>query len=326
MSVRDARLNQRAAYLVDELLADAAVLSLGDHRLDNGVRIIDAGIEHRGGLEAGRRIAGVCMGGLGRVEFSATGPARDWCVNLCVHSHEPVSACLGSQYAGWSLTSGQGKSAFHALGSGPGRALARKEKLFGELMLEERSDDAILVLEVDRYPPLELTDRIAADCKVEPSRLTLVLTPTQSLAGTVQVVARVLEVALHKAHELGFPLSDIVDGLGTAPVPPPAADFLQAMGRTNDAILFAGQVHLFVAGDDDAAAKLAQALPSSASRDYGRPFADVFKAYDYDFFKIDPMLFSPAMVNVTALDSGRTFRGGEVDLDLLGTSFGMALR
>lgn len=326
VNARNATLNQRAAILVDALVEDAAVLSIGVRRLDNGVRIVDAGIQHRGCLEAGRRIGEICMGGLGHVAIASAGAVDGWCVNLSVHSNEPVTACLGSQYAGWSLSSGEGKSAFRALGSGPGRALAQKEKLFDELALDEHSDQATLVLEVDRDPPLDLTAKIAADCKVEPSQLTLILTPTHSLAGTTQVVARVLEVALHKAHELGFPLDAIVDGVGTAPLPPPAPDFLQAMGRTNDAILFAGQVHLFVSGDDEAAARLAEALPSSASRDYGRPFADVFKAYDFDFFKIDPMLFSPATVSVTALDSGRTFRAGNIDLALLGASFGVTLR
>ena len=150
-------------------------------------------------------------------------------------------------------------------------------------------------------------ERIAADCGVAVEALTLILTPTSSLAGSVQIVARVLEVAMHKAHELGFDLRSIIDGMGSAPLPPPAADFMTAMGRSNDAILFAGQVQLYIRGDDDSLRSLAEKLPSSASRDYGRPFADVFKAYEYDFFEIDPMLFSPARVVVSALDSGRSF-------------------
>jgi methenyltetrahydromethanopterin cyclohydrolase len=134
----------------------------------------------------------------------------------------------------------------------------------------------------------------------------------------------VLEVAMHKAHELGFDLDVIHDGIGSAPLPPPAPDFLNAMGRTNDAILFAGLVQLFVSGEDSAAQKLATDLPSSASRDYGRPFAEVFKAYEYDFFKIDPMLFSPARVMVSVLDSGNSYAGGNLDKALLAASFGIA--
>lgn len=315
--------NSRAALLVSDLVRNRRALRLRVDRLENGVRVIDAGIECAGGLQAGRLIAEICLAGYGDVTLSGAGPVGDWAVNLNVCCSDPVVACLGSQYAGWSLAHGEGKAAFHALGSGPGRILAGKEKLYQEIRIEDDSDCSTLVLEVDTRPPLELTAKIAMDCGVEADQLTLILTPTRSLAGTTQVVARVLEVALHKAHELGFPLEHIIDGVGSAPLPPPAADFLQAMGRTNDAILFGGQVHLFVSGDDAAAEALAMSLPSSASNDYGRPFAEVFEACDYDFFKIDPMLFSPARVSVTAMDSGSTYRAGSLDRTLLLRSFGI---
>ena len=241
--------------------------------------------------------------------------------SLAVSTAQPVLACLGSQYAGWSLSHGEGKDGFFALGSGPGRALAAKEELFGELGYRDAADSACLVLETGTLPPLPLLDRIAGDCGVAADRLTLILTPTSSLAGATQVVARVLEVALHKAHFLGFPLEHIVDGMGTAPLCPPSPDFLAAMGRTNDAILFGGDVQLYVAGDDAAAEDLAQRLPSAASSDYGRPFAEVFKAAGHDFYKIDPLLFAPARVAVTCLASGRTFRAGRLNAELLERSF-----
>ncbi len=317
-------INALTAPLVEALVADAERLRLGVQRLENGCLLIDAGIDAPGGLEAGRRIAEICLGGLGRVEFTSAGPVGQWPVSVQVHTLDPVLACLGSQYAGWSLAHGEGKGAFHALGSGPGRALALKEPLFGELGYGDRFDRTCLVLEVDKAPPLPLVEKIVRDCGVSPDGLTLILTPTRSLAGTVQIVSRVLEVALHKAHALGFDLGAIRDGMGSAPLPPPAADFMTAMGRTNDAILFAGRVQLYVSGADDAAEDLAQQLPSSASRDYGRPFAEVFKAHGFDFFQIDPMLFSPASVLVSALDSGRSFRAGDLDLGLLETSFGIA--
>ena len=150
----------------------------------------------------------------------------------------------------------------------------------------------------------------------------MIYAPTQSIAGGVQVVARVLEVALHKAHELKFPLQRLVDGLGAAPIAPPHPDLVTAMGRTNDAIIYAGRVHLFVTGPAGDARDLAQALPSEGSRDYGRPFADIFKRFKGDFYAIDPMLFSPAEVVVTAVDSGKSFRAGRVDRNLLDASFG----
>lgn len=324
MTERRLSLNALTAPLVDALVADAGLLRVAVRELENGARLIDAGIEVPGGLEAGRRIAEICLGGLGRVALTGSGPVAGWPLSVEVTTLDPVMACLASQYAGWSLSHGEGKGAFHALGSGPGRALACKEPLFAELGYRDRCERGCLVLEVDKEPPLALIDKVARDCGIEPSGLTLILTPTRSLAGTVQVVARVLEVALHKTHELGFPLADIRDGLGSAPLPPPASDFVKAMGRTNDAILFGGQVQLFAAGEDAPIERLAAELPSSASRDYGRPFADVFKAYGYDFFQIDPLLFSPARIQVTALDSGRTFTAGRIDPVLLEASFGVA--
>jgi len=313
--------NALAAPLVRELVLHAKDLRLGVERMESGCVLIDGGIAVPGGLEAGLRIAEICMGGLGWASLQASGSPR-WPFQLAVHSSNPVLACLGSQYAGWSLSHGEGKGSFQALGSGPGRAAACREDLFAELSYRDLTESVCVVLEVDKKPPLAVADKVARDCGVPSDQVTLILTPTRSLAGCVQIVARVLEVALHKAHALGFPLHQIVDGAGTAPLPPPAGDFLTAMGRTNDAILFGGSVQLFVDCDDDEAGRLAQNLPSGVSRDYGKPFARVFKDAEYDFYRIDPHLFAPAAVAVTALKSGRTFHAGSVDGKLLEASFG----
>lgn len=310
--------NELAAPLVDALIGAATTLRLGVSRSAQGATLIDAGVDARGGLEAGRRIAEICMGGLGTVTLT---PGEGG-TQVHVHSADPVLACLASQYAGWSIAEGEGRDAFRALASGPGRALARRETLFDQLGYADRAGRAVFVLEVDRPPPATVVDKVARDCGLAVESIAFILTPTRSLAGTVQIVARVLEVALHKAHTLGFPLAAIVDGAGWAPLPPPAPDFVTAMGRTNDAILFGGVAQLYVDCEDDAAADLAQKLPSSASRDYGRPFAEVFKEVKYDFYKIDPMLFAPARVVVSNLRTGKSFRAGQINTELLAKSFG----
>lgn len=314
-------LNARVEPLVAGLVADAEGLRLRVDRLENGTQIIDAGIDAIGGIEVGRRIAEICLAGLGQVGLRTVPGSGIWSWYVDVHTQQPVMACLASQYAGWSLSSGKGKGSFQALGSGPARAIGSKESLFEELAYREQHSTACMVIEVDRDPPVELADQIAERCEIPADALTLILTPTTSLAGTLQVVARVLEVALHKAHALEFPLDKIVDGMGSAPISPPSSDMLMAMGRTNDAIIFAGQVHLYVDADDAEAERLAQQLPSSASRDYGKPFAEVFKSYNYDFYQVDPMLFSPARCMVTSLRSGHTFSHGEINQSLLLQSF-----
>ncbi|MCK5727963.1 MAG: methenyltetrahydromethanopterin cyclohydrolase [Methylococcales bacterium] len=322
-----ASVNKLSQPLVQELLDNADKLRLEIQTLDNGCIIIDAGIDAPGGLEAGRIITEICLGGLGTVSINHSPQAKNWPVTINVHTSNPVLACLGSQYAGWSLSHDK----YFALGSGPARAMATKtvgeddepvETLYNELSYQDNGEETVLVIENDKIPPMEVINKIVQACDVDPEDLTIIVTPTSSLAGCVQVVGRVLEVAMHKAHELKFPLEDIIDGSGSAPLCPPHPDFVQAMGRTNDAILFAGQVHLYVNGSDEAAEKLAKELPSSTSKDYGKPFASVFKEYDYDFFKIDGMLFSPAKVIVTALESGNSFHAGKLDYDLLKQSFG----
>jgi len=322
-----ASVNKLSQPLVKELLDHADKLRLNVQKLENGCTIIDAGINAPGGLEAGRIITEICLGGMGTVALSQSAYTEKWPLTVNVHSSNPVLACLGSQYAGWSLA----HEKYYALGSGPARAMATKtkegvtspvEELYKELGYQDQGEKTVLVIENDKVPPVEIVEKVASAGGVAPENLTIIVTPTSSLAGCVQVVGRVLEVAMHKAHALHFPLEHIIDGTGSAPICPPHPDFVQAMGRTNDAILFAGLVHIFVKGTDEAAEKLANELPSSTSKDYGKPFAQIFKEYKYDFFKVDAMLFSPASVIVTAVESGNSFRAGRLDNELLNLSFG----
>ncbi|SAL80716.1 Methenyltetrahydromethanopterin cyclohydrolase [Caballeronia peredens] len=319
--------NASSERLVARLIDDAARLHVELTRTDSGTVIVDAGVNAKGSAEAGILIARICMGGLGRVARRFAVDARPlWPAYIEVHTSNPVLACLASQYAGWSLSATKeqtGGKKFFSLGSGPARALACKEPLFDELGYRDRSDRGALVMEVDRLPPQVVIDKVLGDCGLAPENLVIAVTPTQSVAGTVQVVARVVEVALHKTHVLGVDLGEIVEGSGSAPLPPPAPDAIQAMGRTNDAILYGGRVHLTVRSDA-VAKRLAAELPSSNARDYGRPFADIFTSFNFDFYQIDPALFAPAEVWVSSLESGATYHGGKVDQPLLDAQWSAA--
>ncbi|MGH8120730.1 MAG: methenyltetrahydromethanopterin cyclohydrolase, partial [Gammaproteobacteria bacterium] len=217
--------NQLSAPLVRALIEDANALRVTVMRIENGTVVIDAGIKAPGGLEAGRRIAEICLGGLGSVKLRASTNYDHWSWHVDVHTSHPVIACLASQYAGWSLSHAESNQTFQALGSGPGRALGSNEELFDELHYRDRADSACIVIEADKIPPVEIADQISRQCGIAPDQLTLIITPTSSLSGSVQVVARVLETALHKVHALGFPLEKVVDGAGSAPICPPSRDF-----------------------------------------------------------------------------------------------------
>ncbi|KQO74884.1 MULTISPECIES: methenyltetrahydromethanopterin cyclohydrolase [unclassified Methylobacterium] len=312
--------NALTAPLVERLVADAEALRLSV-TTENGARMIDAGATVRGSIEAGRRIAEICLGGLGTVSIAPSGPIASWPYSVIVHAADPVIACLGSQYAGWSLADETGDSGFFALGSGPGRAVAAVEDLYGELGYKDTAQRTALVLEAAGGPPASVIAKVAEATGLSPEQLTFIYAPTQSLAGSTQVVARVLEVALHKAHTVGFDLHTIVDGIGSAPLSPPHPDFIQAMGRTNDAIIYGGRVQLFVEADEADARQLAEQIPSSNSADHGAPFADIFSRVNGDFYKIDGALFSPAEVIVTSVTTGKSFRGGKLMPELVEASF-----
>lgn len=262
-------------------------------------------------------MAEVCLAGLGQVAI-VQGDAAVWPgPAVTIRTDQPIAACMASQYAGWQITGER----FFAMGSGPMRAAYGKEKLFDDIGFRERPTNVVGVLETSKLPTEEICRKIAADCGIKPKNLELFCARTASIAGHVQVVARSVETALHKMHELDFDLKRVQSGFGVAPLPPIAKDDLAGIGRTNDAVLYGGFVTLWVRGDDESLADLGPKIPSSSSRDFGDPFAAVFERYGRDFYKIDPLLFSPAVVQLVNLDTGRCHTFGELRPDVLKRSF-----
>src|SRR5688572_16550656 len=310
-------MNERAWSIGDWAAANAAELRLGVHTLESGARVLDAGIQASGGLAAGRALAEICMGGLGHVSFMPITIGGETWSGVQVWTDHPAASCMASQYAGWIIN----PDGFFAIGSGPIRAKARVEReLFAKLGYAEDATRGVLVLEGRTFPTDEMTAWVAAKAGLEPGALMFVVAPTASVAGGVQIVAPVIETGLHKMDTLGFDVTRVVSASGTAPIPPVAKNDLRAIGRTNDCILYGGQARFHVDAPDEELAALAERLPASTSRDYGTPFRDIFKRYDNDFYKIDPLLFSPAEVWLTSTTSGRTFHAGRLDPAVLRAS------
>jgi methenyltetrahydromethanopterin cyclohydrolase len=254
------------------------------------------------------------MGGLGHLHFAPLAIGSEEWAGVQVWTDHPAESCMASQYAGWAIQVDK----YFAMGSGPLRAVARVEKeLYQKLGYTEEATRGVLVLEGRALPTEEVARWVADKAGVKPDALTFVIAPTASLAGGVQIVARVLETGLHKMETLGFDVTRIVSGMGTAPLPPVAKSDIRAIGRTNDCVLYGGQARFTISAGDDELAQLAERLPSYSSRDYGTPFYEIFKRYDNDFYKVDPMLFSPAEVWLTSVTSGRTFHGGRLNPDVL---------
>jgi methenyltetrahydromethanopterin cyclohydrolase len=310
-------LNERAWRIADAMVASAKELRVTTRTLPGGARVIDAGIDTPGGYGAGKALSEICMGGLADIAYPPVPIGGDTWPGVRVWTDHPAISCMASQYAGWAIQVDK----YFAMGSGPLRAHARVEKeLFAKLGYAERARRGVLVLETRAAPSDEVAAWVGQKAGLTPSQLTFVVAPTASLAGGVQIAARILETGLHKMDTLGFDVTKIVSGIGTAPLPPVAKNDLRAIGRTNDCILYGGQARYTVQADDAELAELVRKIPASASKDYGTPFYDIFKRYDGDFYKIDPLLFSPAEVWLTSLQSGKTYHAGRLNPEVLRAS------
>ena len=310
------QLNHRAARLLD--LASANPLLRIRREETAGATVVDFGVAAEGGLEAGLELARICLSGLAEVTLTPASKELQLPLPLvAVRTDFPLEACLLSQYAGCRIQTGD----YFAMGSGPLRAVLRREELIEEFTASEDGTVAVGVLETSALPPAaaiaSLREGLLPDC-----RLLLAAARTASQAGTLQVVARSLETALHKLHSLKFPLQTIVSGMGTAPLPPVAKNDLAAIGRTNDAILYGGTVNLWVRCDDALLAEIGPRVPSCSSSSFGQTFLSLFKAANYDFYAMDAALFSPAVVVFHNLRSGRSFRFGSLNPTVLAASCG----
>ncbi|MGZ7048509.1 MAG: methenyltetrahydromethanopterin cyclohydrolase, partial [Methanobacterium sp.] len=239
-----------------------------------------------------------------------------------IKTDSPAISTLGAQKAGWSVSVGD----FFALGSGPARALALKPAHTYEVIgYEDNADLAILTLEADKLPGADVTDSIAEECNVSPGDVTVLVAPTSSIVGSIQISGRVVENGTYKMMEaLDFDVNKVKYAAGIAPIAPVDPDGLKAMGKTNDAVLFGGRTYYYIESEEgDDLAEIASKLPSSSSEGYGRPFYDVFKEAEYNFYKIDKGMFAPAEVVINDLRTGEMFREGYVNSELLMKSFGL---
>lgn len=321
MSNTKLSVNRAALSLVRKLCAKAENYGVIVEETTSGSTLVDAGIKARGGFLAGKTITEICLGGYGKAQVIPVKYGDFALPSISVQTNHPAVATLGSQFAGWQIKADK----YSAIGSGPARALSLKPKeLYKKINYRDEADLAILVLETSKRPPDEVIQQISRQCKVTPQNLSLILVPTASVAGSTQVSGRIAETGLHKLTKLGLDPQVVKYAWGCAPIVPVHPRFDEAMGRTNDAILYAGTAHYTVNYEDDKELeRLVRKTPSSASKGYGRPFLEVFKEAGYDFYKIDPGLFAPAVIVVDNMRTGKIHRAGDLNVEVLKRSLGI---
>jgi methenyltetrahydromethanopterin cyclohydrolase len=315
--------NRLAWKLAEILLENQAFYGVHASKTSSGATIIDAGVNVSGGFQAGEVLTEICMGGAGKAQIGFKTYGELALPSITVSTAHPAIAALGSQFAGWRIKESDGSI---AIGSGPARALALKPKdIYEEIGYKDSSDKAVLTLESNTLPSDTLIEKVAGACNVKAENLIVVVAPTASVAGLTQVSGRIVEVGIHKLRTLGLNPKAIRYACGYAPIPPMCKDFEVAMARTNDAILYGGTVYYTVECDDEEALKkILQQAPSRASKDYGKPFLQIFREADHDFYKIDHNLFAPALLMINNVKTGRGFKAGEINPKILAESLGFS--
>lgn len=325
-----ASLNRSALKLVKKMCDEAEKYNVVVEKAESGATLVDAGINAQGGFFAGEMITEICLGGYGKANVTPIQYGENVLPSVFVITDHPALSTLASQFAGWQIK-GEG---FSAIASGPARALARKPKhLYEKLNYREDAEVAVLVLETEERPPETVIREIAEKCKVAPENLFLIMFSTTSLAGATQVSGRIVETGLHKLERLGLDPLIVKNAWGYAPIVPihPSSD--EAMGRTNDAILYGGVTNYTLNYEDDHELEnIVKQAPSSASRmlqeakklaDKNPRFLDIFKEAEFDFYKIDPNIFAPAVVSINNMKTGKTFSAGNLDIEVMKSSLGI---
>lgn len=307
-------INEIALDLVEEMLDLEEELRIKSKQLENGATVIDCGVNVPGSYEAGIYFTQICMGGLAMIDIIVDTVRDVPFAFITEYTDYPAIACLGSQKAGWAVK----VEKYFAMGSGPARALAKKpKKTYEQIQYEDDADVAVIALEARKLPDEKVMEYIARECKVDVEDVYALVAPTASLVGSVQISGRIVETAIYKMAEIGYDPKLIVSGAGRCPIAPILEDDLKAMGATNDSMMYYGSVYLTVKKYDP----ILKNVPSCTSRDYGKPFYEIFKAANYDFYKIDPHLFAPAQIVVNDVSTGKTYVHGKLNADVLFSSY-----
>ncbi|MCK9277876.1 MAG: methenyltetrahydromethanopterin cyclohydrolase [Methanoculleus sp.] len=310
-------INGTAMPAVREMIDHRDELGIAVAKQGNGATCIDCGVRVPGSYRAGTLFVEACLGGLATtvITMDRVGDVPVPFLHLVIE--HPALACLGSQKAGWVLKAGN----YSAMASGPARALASKPKeTYRKIGYQDTSGTGILALEADTLPGEEVTGFIAGKCGIERENLYVLVAPTRSLVGSVQISGRVVTATLHKLEERGYDTRRISQATARSPIAPVKKTGIEAMGTTNDCNIYYGSVCLVVEGYDP----VFETLPSRTSPDYGRPFSRVLGDAGYDFLKVDSMLaFSPAEVTINDSESGEVYHFGSPNADVLLESFGV---
>ncbi|UOY09876.1 methenyltetrahydromethanopterin cyclohydrolase [Methanonatronarchaeum sp. AMET6-2] len=295
--------NETTISIIEEMIAWSEETNIKVKEIGDAV-LLDCS---EGGYDAGALYSMACQGGLATTGFTETEVGDYTLPATQNYTDNPLTACIDCQKASVNLGG--------AIASGPAKLL------LGECNTHrtENSDYAVIALETNQTPTKEEINEFASRCGVQNKCLYIITAPTNSQVGAIQISARAIETALFKLDRLDYDLSKIKNAFSVTPIPPTAETQEEAMGRTNDAIIYGGKVHLTTEEYDP----IFEKIPSNQSKNYGKSMIEAYMDADREFHKIDQDFFAPAEITVNSLDDGKLRKHGEINTNKMIDSFGM---
>ncbi|RLF06184.1 MAG: methenyltetrahydromethanopterin cyclohydrolase [Thermoprotei archaeon] len=306
--------NRLAMKIVNELIDHQEEYRIKVEKLSCGATIIDTGLEAAGGYLTGLKLTEICLGGLANCWLTYQTYGDIELPTIVVATDHPALSLLGCQLAGWMVKVGS----FFAPSSGPARALSLKpKKVFEKIGYKDEHSEAVIVMETNKKPTDEVAQKVAADCKVDPKNLYMVLTTTASMAGSVQVSGRVVETGLYRLEFLGLNPNKVVFASGSAPIMPPHPDVGISTAKEEDALLYGGVGSYVIDEEEAKLQEYATKAPATAWPDYGKTSYEALKAVSFDWSKLDPSFFTIGKLMLTSKKTGKTYIGGKVNPEML---------
>ncbi len=312
--------NERAVKLAKLLVNDEEGYKVKVHRIA-GAYVIDCGVEMSGSWGAAKIMTEVLYGGLNEITYETFPEKIDYVYYNAVHvySDHVVMQQAGCNISGWELKPGK----YAPVLAGPGRTLARKKgDWFSSYSnYADKYHEAVLTVEMGRMLNEEEVEELIEALGIEAENVYILVAASGSIACSVEVSARIIEQSLHRLHEEKFDLDNIIEAHGFCVIPPVIKDDLIAMGRLNDVLIYGGQCTFTVDCEDSEIEALIDKITSDKCSMYGSMFKTIYEENGCDFYKVPMEMYSPAKVVIINQRTGRVFKAGKFNLDILAKSF-----
>lgn len=316
--------NRAAVTMIKNTIANADEYQIRAWQANCGSTLVDMGLTCPGSWKAGQVFVEAGFGGLGKATYGKFEIGPYTLPSIDVWVDHPVLAVVASQAGCWELGEGE----FAQIGSGPARAVALADRWAGHGYKDPDGSEVVVQLQTSRIPTDEVCMAVANACHLPPEKVYVVFAPTACLVGAIQVASRTVEQVMIKLFLRGFDIHSVKHGFGTAPVAPLVKDELEVMGRANDALFYGATTVLYADAPDEVIAPIVETFTFDVNSGeyWGMPFARIFDRFQRNWFAVPDLLDSPAKVIINSLQTGHSFVGGQINLDVLSRSyFGVSL-